>query len=185
MNNSLNRRLATMLLMTAVLAGTTISPRPANAIMGIATANVALAVLGGGLMGGAIVATKISQHYGYDGNGLAEVALFIGGLVALDAKGQATPLYTAVTSEQASAYGMSEVERAEYNDALDKITTMGQNIVVQSVNQPITSTDGASQLNQFIQMSWEKDGATLSPEAYSGLQKVQKNISSSFQAGKY
>jgi len=174
-----NFRASLALLIAASFVGTAITPRPANALVGLASGNLVLAVVGGGMIAIGTTVGIYEDAQGNGGDGPFEILMLIGGIVALDAKGQVTPTYKEIDSNMGASLGMTQTEQSEYNASLLTINTMSQNIMADASKV----TDNA-QLNSMIRSSWEADSAALSPDAYAGLVKVQTGISSAVQSRK-
>jgi hypothetical protein len=176
-----NFRASLALLIAASFVGTAITPRPANAIMGLVSGNLVLAVVGGGMIATATTFGIYEDAQGNGGDGPFEILMLIGGIVALDAKGQITPTYKEINSDLGASLGMTQTEQSEYNASLLVINTMSQNIMADASK---VTDNSHGEVNTLIRSSWEADSAALSPEAYSGLVKVQTGISSAVQSRK-
>jgi len=172
--------MALALAVTSVIA----PPRPAQAIVGLATGNAVLAIAGGAVLaiGTAITVATLSHPTEPNGNSITDVVeamdadfssiaigvlVGIGGLVLLDQGGSMVPQYATLTDTQIAKMGIASQDAREMNEQLPEINALVQNIAFAA--QDAATTSEATEISKNI---WAANQDQFTPGALRALVQV-------------
>lgn len=180
MTNSFKKWITIPLMVSALSAATLLPAKRAEAIVGLATANPAAALLGLALWGGgggaALYGLMREDNTG-DGLFYGGFIGVIAGIVLLDGKNSQDIAFSPISSDEAKSIGLTDAELSAYNNELDKINLVRENVESQVSGNSNESVQDASKL-------WDKYRSDLSPEAFSAAQKVAKAAAQSMNKSK-
>jgi hypothetical protein len=166
-------------LMAVALAAVYPTQR-AEAVVGLLTLNPVAAVFGLALTGAGGVLTEdgLLRTATLDFAGVPEeytglASIFVG-MVMLNAKDSQDIAFSKLSPAQAQAIGLSSAELSAYNNELDTI-----NLIRENVETQVSST--SPQDIQKAASMWQQYQTDLSPEAYSAAQKVAQAAAKSMQ----
>jgi hypothetical protein len=173
---------ATAIAMTLALglAFNTVAPKRAEAIVGLASGPVGIAVLGGAMMavggtwvGGMAIVQSLSGALG-SGAGHPGAYAFGGlqivlGLVLLDGQPASSLQFVPVTDAQAEALRMTEVQKLAFNGSVDEINAVAEIVAHDLIEGQVLTAEAAKAL-------WEKYGSALDSDALEGVAKVAAGV---------
>jgi hypothetical protein len=160
-----------MTLMLAVLTSAVVLPaKRAEAIVGLATANPIVAILGLAATAGSAAGIVYADVGNPDlDTGLSVIfssmAGGIVGLTLLDDQDSQDVAFAPLSADSAKTIGLSDAELAAYNDQLDAINLIRENVASQVQNESKQDVVKASSL-------WTQYQDDLSPAAFAAVQKV-------------
>jgi hypothetical protein len=175
MKTTLKKSVALPLLF-AVLAATTVYPtHRAEAMVGLATGNPVIAVLGLASMAGGAGAfvyeatTSNDMISGYlDGLALGALGTIVGLTLLSDSASQDVAFAPITSPQAARSIGLTSAELAAYNDELDTINLIREDVASQIQGNSKQDVAKAASL-------WENYRDDLSPAAFSAMQKVAQS----------
>jgi hypothetical protein len=145
-----------------------VAPRPAQALVGLVTSNVALAVIGG-----SVALLGIGVAWGSHGAwGWGVTAL---GIVLLDQNGQVSPKFREIAPHEAGLLGLSPAQMHSYNSDVSELNAVSQRITDEALAFNTPSTTPA-QLGAFIDGRWEAYRDRFVPETFEALQAVRAEV---------
>jgi hypothetical protein len=162
----------------AVALATVYPTQRAEAVVGLLTLNPIGALLGLGIgVAGSAVGTEGIARYGtFHPDGAAEIAVGMAaafvGFVMLDGSNSQDIAFSKLTPAQAQPLGITSNELSAYNNELDTINLIRENVETQV---PSTSPQDVQKAASL----WQQYSSDLSPDAYSAAQKVAQAASKS------
>jgi hypothetical protein len=173
MKHAVKKSISITLLLSVLASAAILPAKRAEAIVGLATANPVVAILGLAAIGGGGVTIAVldasdnSQSVSaVFGAAFSAVAAGIVGITLLDDKNSQDVAFAPITSaEAATTIGLSNAELAAYNNEIDTINLIREDVASQVQNESQQDVTKASSL-------WTQYQNDLSPEAFAAVQKV-------------
>ena len=187
MNTTLKRTVSALMITTVLATG--FVPRTSSAAIGgilsiFGGAGIPVLVVGGVTTVGSIAMTAIGvaeMNHDHEGrmDGLGAVVFGVTGvllgLVILDSSDQQGVGFAAIDAKTAENYGVSSVEMQAYNSELDEVNAVRDEVtakLLQSKNPTMEQS----------QATWSELKVSISPEAFSVVEKISLHMVSAIQA---
>ncbi len=168
-----------ILVLGALITSSTLSPKKAHAVVGIATANVPVMIVGGALLavtGGLLLDAAIpDKRLNPVGRvldafvGAAEIlaagAIGIAGLVLLDQEGSSGLTFSEISADRALALGVSQESLEVYNHELEELNAIKDSVASDLANDQHPTIEKSAEL-------WSGYKANLSPATLEVMGKI-------------
>lgn len=153
--------------------------QPAHAVVTLLTNSEAAFVAGFGLdavsIAGADIAVATGTCHLGDGLCLDSAITAILGSILLDAQGQPTLTFEAMTDAAAQQMGVSVSEQQAFNQELDQVNSIAETIQ-QDTHARMAGQMSVKQASQIARTEWVQAEVALSPEAASAVEKVRQSL---------